>query len=87
MLVKGGFVEVTKSAMEYKKTLDWIKDVRKGCKDILEKDAKKILKIVKKGRFETEEFYDLLMEIRDNERDEALLSLFEEMIKEDENNG
>ena len=69
-----------------KTTLDWIKEVRKGCEKVLEKDAKSILGIMKKGKFETENLYPLLMEIRDNERDDALLYLIEEMLKEDDLN-
>ena len=42
-----------------------------------------ILKIMKKGSFQTEELYPLLMEVRDNERDDALLSLIEAMIEEE----
>ena len=64
-------------------TLKWIKDVRMGCKKVLKKDALQILKIMKKGSFQTEELYPLLMEVRDNERDDALLSLIEAMIEEE----
>ena len=66
-----------------KTTLDWIKDVRKGCKKVLERDAEQVLKILKKGSFDTEKFYPLLMEIKDNERDDALLSLIEGMLEEE----
>lgn len=66
-----------------KTTLDWIKDVRKGCKQVLERDASQILQIMKRGKFETEKLYPLLMEIRDNEREDALLSLIEAMLEED----
>lgn len=65
------------------KVIDWIDEVREETKKILKSDAEKILKIVKKGKFETESFYPLLMEVRDNERDDALLSLIREMIVEE----
>jgi len=66
-----------------KTTLDWIKDVRKGCQDVLKKDAVKVLEFIKKGKFEAKALQDLLEEIKEQERDDALLSLIQKMLEED----
>lgn len=63
--------------------IKWIKDVRKECKRIIKIDLEKIMKEMKKGNWDNKIFHSLLTEIRDNERDEALLSLIEEMILEE----
>ena len=62
-------------------TLEWIEEVRSECKKLLQIDIGKVLKNYNKGN--TEGNYALLEEIRDNERDDALLSLIQEMLKEE----
>ncbi len=66
-----------------KEILKWIKDVREGCKKVIEQDGREIFKIMKKGHFETETLYKWLMEVRDNEREDALLSLIQGMLEEE----
>lgn len=63
--------------------LEWIKDVRVGCKKIIEIDIKKIMKLVKGGNLDKSEFHLLFSELRDNERDDALLSLIQRMLEEE----
>ena len=72
--------------MKLEKIIKWIDDVRTECKKVVKKDLKQILKEIEKGKLEGN-FYSLLMEIRDNERDEALLSLVKEIILEENKNG
>ena len=67
-----------------KKTKDWIKQVREGCKKTIKTDLEKIMKELDKGDWDRMNFAKLLQEIRDNERDDSLLVLIQEMIKEDE---
>lgn len=73
----------THSKWNMSKTLCWIKDVRNGCKKIIKTDLENIWKEIKKGNTEQTKFNLLLQEIRDNERDDALLFLIEEMLKEE----
>ena len=69
--------------MNKEKIVKWINDVRTECKKVVKKDLEKVLKEIKKGNLEGRDFYSLIMEIRDNERDEALLSLIRKMILEE----
>lgn len=63
--------------------LNWIKEVRRECQKIIERDLNKIVIERKKGNmFETKYFF-LLDEIREQERDNNLLSLIQEMIEEE----
>ena len=66
------------------KTLDWIKEVREGCQKVIEKDLETIMKEFKKGNFEKSSFASLVQEVRDNEREDALLSLIQAMLEEDD---
>jgi len=66
-----------------KEVLKWIDDVIKGCQKTIKKDLEEIMKELKKGNFEYNKFHLLLSEIRDNERDSALLSLIKEIILEE----
>jgi len=65
------------------KTLDWIKDVRKGHEKVLMQDAGNVLKIIEKKEFESKTLLALLDEIKEVERDDALLSLVQAMLEED----
>jgi predicted 2-oxoglutarate/Fe(II)-dependent dioxygenase YbiX len=65
------------------KTLNWIKEVREGCKKVILLDMEKIISEFKKGNTDTIKFNSLLQEVRDNERDDALLFLIEKMLQEE----
>jgi hypothetical protein len=65
------------------KTLDWIKEVREGCKKVILLDVEKIISEFKKGNTDTIKFNSLIQEVRDNERDDALLFLIEKMLSEE----
>lgn len=67
--------------------IDFIEGIRHECRKVVIKDTEKVFKIIKKGNFETEKFYDLLMEIRDNERDDALLGFISDKIIKEGKNG
>ncbi len=67
--------------MNKKNLLNWISDVREGCRRIIEKDTGEIIDVYNKGNWENQKFALLLQEIRDNERDDALLELFEEKLR------
>jgi len=64
-------------------TLEWIKDVRTETRKIIERDARKLTEMLKKGNWDNSNYRALFEEIRDNERDDALLSLVQGMLEED----
>jgi len=69
--------------LEMNKILDWIKEVREGSQKTIRIDLEKVMNDFKRGNYDKSSFAGLVQEIRDNERDDALLCLIEEMIKEE----
>lgn len=63
------------------KTLDWIKEIREGNQKVMKQDLEKVLKNFEGGQ--TEGNHSLLEELRDNEREDALLSLIQVMLEEE----
>jgi hypothetical protein len=63
--------------------LDWIKEVKEGCYKVIKEDIEKVMKDMEKGNWDRRGFAGLVVEIRDNERDFALLELIEKMVNEE----
>jgi hypothetical protein len=71
--------------------IDWINEVRGSCNKIIKEDLEKCEKLLKQGKglensSSLGNYFNLLQEIRDNERDYALLGLIEKMFIEEINN-
>ena len=75
--------KIQKTKEKIKEILKWIKEVREGCKKVIKIDLEKVMKEMKKGNYDKSSFAGLVQELRDNERDDALLSLIEEMLEGD----
>lgn len=65
------------------KVIAWIDEVIDGGQDIIEKNLKKCLNALGNNDSDGSKFYSLLEEMKENERDNALLSLVKEMIIEE----
>ena len=65
------------------KIISWIEETRKVGQDAIRKNLEICMKELEKGKVGSRTFSDLLEEMKELERDEALLCLFKKIIEDD----